>query len=359
MKHIPALDGVRGVAILLVILFHLHIPGLSLGWAGVPLFFVLSGFLITGILIADKQEKAFARYIRDFYWKRTLRIFPLFYLYLVLNISLVIGTGRSLEGYIWYLLYVQNYYIGFQMGNGGATPGMLGHTWSLAVEEQFYLLWPVLVYFLSRRLLIIACVVLILAAPAARWAILETTSNPFMSIVTLPSWLDTMAYGALLAILRTSNSNRAVPRMMFIAGSALVGYAIYDLGLEAFWRTQDWTKSAFYLPTGLAFFFGYIIWKVTDQANKTFTRLFSNRPLMFTGRISYGLYIWHYPAILTIERLASKFHILSISPVFQVLSLIVSYIIAILSYKLFELRFLKLKDKVAKTLHPAMAKAEV
>lgn len=257
MKHIPALDGIRGIAVVLVLLFHLHIPGLSLGWAGVPLFFVLSGFLITGILIDAKTEN-FSDYIKSFYIKRTLRIFPLFYLYLLLNLVVLLATNRPTDGYAWYFTYLQNYHLGAAIYSQGNIPGIVGHTWSLAVEEQFYLIWPFVVYFLNRKQLAYLCVVLIAAAPITRWFILQDSGNIYMANVTLPSCLDMMAYGALLSILRTSSLKigSALVYSLFALGTLLMAYAIYTLGLNAFWDPEKWASPAFYAYTALAFIFG-------------------------------------------------------------------------------------------------------
>jgi len=357
MRHIPALDGIRGIAILLVMLFHLHLPGFSLGWAGVPLFFVLSGFLITGILLEEKSGK-FSDYLRSFYLKRTLRIFPLFYAYLAFNFLILLVTSRSTEGYGWYLLYLQNYHIGFGLHNGGSQPGIVGHTWSLAVEEQFYLIWPFLVYFLTRKQLAWTCVLLIIAAPLARWAILQNDGNVYLANLTLPSCLDMMAYGALLSLLRTSEIGSKVANAMFAVGCALTGYAIFELGLEAFWEPQKWANSAFYLYTALAFMFGMAIWAVTVKPKATFVRMLTIRPLLFTGKISYGLYIWHLIIFLAVEKLAAKVNVPEISLVSPLVALALAYVVSTISFYFFEIHFLRFKEKlVAKKRSTQLAEA--
>src|SRR5262245_30496387 len=181
-SHIPALDGLRGLAILLVLLVHTYYPAggiarhqstldraclhvCGLGWCGVDLFFALSGFLITGILL---QAKGGEDALRNFYLRRALRIFPLYYL--VVLARLFILPGRAFDPWesTSYLLYFSNFW---RSAHLAVTPfdNFVGPTWSLAVEEQFYLLWPLLVFLLSRRSLLILCVVLLGAAPLARW----------------------------------------------------------------------------------------------------------------------------------------------------------------------------------------------
>ncbi len=344
MKHIPALDGIRGVAILLVMLFHLKLPGFSLGWAGVPLFFVLSGFLITGILLEEKTA-TFSEYLRAFYVKRSLRIFPLFYGYLALNLVILLVTGRPTDGYAWYVLYFQNYQIANAIATDGNIPGIVGHTWSLAVEEQFYLIWPFLVYYFSRRQLAWTCVVLIVASPLARLAILHISGNESMAILTLPSCLDMMAYGALLSLLRNAQWGSKAVSALFLAGAAITGIAIFQLGLAAFWNSSTWVRQASYLYTSLAFIFGIAIWAAAVKPMSLWVKLLSIKPLLYTGKISYGLYIWHYIIFLAFEKLATKLSFMALPMVTPVLAIAASYIVATLSFYLFELYFLRMKDR--------------
>ncbi len=345
MKYIPALDGIRGIAILLVMFFHLHLPGFSLGWAGVPLFFVLSGFLITGILIEEKS-RIFKDYLISFYTKRTLRIFPLFYAYLAFNFIILLLTNRPTEGYGWYLLYLQNYSIGIEVNSTGRLPGIVAHTWSLAVEEQFYFFWPFLVYFLAKRQLAFTCILLIIAAPIARWMILQLDGNVYMANVTLPSCLDMLAYGALIALLRTSAIGSKIVYTMFVIGSTLIGYAIFTLGLGAFWEPKQWVNQAFYLYTALAFIFGATIWYAINKPETTLTRLLSVRPLLFTGKISYGLYIWHFIIFLAVEKMTSKLNVLAIPLVAPLVSLVITYAVSTISFFYFEDYFLRLKSRL-------------
>src|SRR3954466_6828035 len=191
--HIATLDGLRGVAILLVMLCHflgllhtgnhrldslLHL-GFGHGWVGVNLFFVLSGFLITGILLDAKSSP---RYFRNFYARRTLRIFPLYYGVLFVCFAILPlfpGSNsadflalRSRQGWLW--TYCTNIKIVLDGDWKFATPLLdLGHFWSLAVEEHFYLVWPLLVFLLPTRALVKACIGVIVVAGLARtwWVI--------------------------------------------------------------------------------------------------------------------------------------------------------------------------------------------
>lgn len=206
-ERITALDGVRGVAILLVLVMHsLYIGPLFgldvmahpyaraawLGWSGVDVFFVLSGFLITGILVRSKGRP---HYFRNFYARRSLRIFPLYYLVVCLLLFVLPNRGFADGDVVPHLLYYQNFLYAFPPG---AHDAALEVTWSLAIEEQFYLLWPLLVWLLSLRGLRVLCVGAIVGAIGLRiWLVgqgLERTH--FLT----PCRLDTLAAGALLAV---------------------------------------------------------------------------------------------------------------------------------------------------------------
>jgi peptidoglycan/LPS O-acetylase OafA/YrhL len=184
--HIPALDGLRGLAIIAVVWHNSALTGsgagmselakfislfANMGWVGVQLFFVLSGFLITGILL---DEKGAPRQLHNFYMRRVLRIFPLYYAVLLVAFIVLPALGdrpawsvANKSNEIWYWLYLVNWDIPIEGGGGG-----LSHFWSLAVEEQFYLLWPLAVIALSRSALSRLCLVLIVSAPLARAALI-------------------------------------------------------------------------------------------------------------------------------------------------------------------------------------------
>ncbi|UCZ84165.1 acyltransferase [Pseudomonas sp. L5B5] len=348
IKHIPALDGVRGVAILLVMFFHLKIPGFSLGWSGVPLFFVLSGFLITRILIEGRDARL-SEYLRVFYLKRTLRIFPLFYAYILVNFIFLLALNRPTEGYAWYLVYLQNYHIGRQLFEAGNIPGMVAHTWSLAVEEQFYLIWPFIIYFLGRRSLVWVCALLIVVAPISRYLIVAMSDNVYMANVTLLSCLDMMAYGALIAFFSIGHFGARIVYSLFVVGCALLMYSISKLGLDAFWNPQDWVRYAPYMFTALAFVFGLPVWLLANDKGKLLARFMEFRVFAFTGKISYGLYVWHFVLFIVMEKAALKYPSILSYPVTVLCSLMLAYIVSIASYYLFEVHFLRLKDKFSQS----------
>jgi peptidoglycan/LPS O-acetylase OafA/YrhL len=228
--HVPALDGLRGLAILLVLMNNLY-PGYpdryadrivylfsNTGWSGVDLFFVLSGFLITGILYDSRGTR---HYFKTFYARRFLRIFPLAYLYLAL-IFLVVARVAPLTPHEardlassewWYWAYLANWKIAFHGIGSQLEPTMF---WSLAVEEQFYLLWPLVVALLDRRRLVALCIGMIVAALALRigWHIIDPGKQAREALYVLtPARMDGLAMGALLAIgLRNESAAARIQR---------------------------------------------------------------------------------------------------------------------------------------------------
>lgn len=147
----PSLDGLRGLAIALVILYHLNLVGF--GWVGVQLFFVLSGFLITRLLLALREQPSLGSYLKIFYGRRALRIFPVYYLYLLLLLLLwwalpTAQQGPVAEQWRYAASYTSNW---LGMTGGHQKTYFLDHFWSLPIEEQFYLFWPLLLFFTPRR----------------------------------------------------------------------------------------------------------------------------------------------------------------------------------------------------------------
>jgi peptidoglycan/LPS O-acetylase OafA/YrhL len=210
-KHIKALDGLRGIAILLVLVHHLlqyrQDPSLlgriingvaGVGWSGVSLFFVLSGFLITGILFDSKGGE---NYFRNFYARRTLRIFPLYYLFVLLCTvvfplwSVTAAAKPADSSWMWWC-YLGNYHYAF---HHSTSEGWLNAFWSLAVEEHFYLIWPAFVFLLNRvTLMRVAACCMVLGECCRAYFILH--HNVYAPYVWTPCRMDDLALGALVAL---------------------------------------------------------------------------------------------------------------------------------------------------------------
>jgi len=284
------LDGVRAIAVGSVLWHHwVHLRHFGVPWGplGVQLFFVLSGFLITGILLkarrdADDTSSRFFG-LRQFYVRRFLRIFPLFYVTLAVGCLLNLEVFRDSWG--WHAAYLSNVLF-FRLN---AWTGHVGHFWSLSVEEQFYLVWPLLMLFVSRRFLLPTIVSAICAAPVFRFALaLIQPENTFAQYLT-PSQLDSLGVGALLAYFASdfyqSDKFTVKHHFLLLAGLLLLPIAILVDSLEPLRFTAQ------------ALLFGWLVVRAASGFAGPFGRLLAWRPVAYLGRISYGIYIVHVFAI--------------------------------------------------------------
>lgn len=290
----PQLDALRAFAVATVLLCHFS-PSLAslypeLGFVGVSLFFVLSGFLITGILLRAQdamhrgQTTLRAELIR-FFSRRSLRILPAFYLLLLANALLDIGSTR--RDFWWHAAYLSN----VLMGLDGHWRDLVTHLWSLAVEEQFYFIWPWIVLGVARRSFATAMLGMIAIGPLFRLgAFLLVPHNVLAPIVLTPSCLDLLGIGALLAWLRHTRGERDPARNPWrIAGLVLLPFALAaPLILPA-----GSLARVTLVPVLQAFAFAALI----DGAALGFTgicgRILAWAPLLWIGRISYGIYLYH------------------------------------------------------------------
>ena len=286
--HIPELDGLRGLAIALVLVYHCH-PKLESthldvvaqwGWVGVNLFFVLSGFLITGIIADSRTDPHF---FRNFYARRGLRIWPVYVLVLLLNyfvVPVVFGNFwwgvHEVRSAPWryYIFFVQNLFF-------ITLPGTLGPTWSLAIEEQFYIFWAPFARFVRNTVLAPILVGVLIASPFLRLANLS-----FITKTHTLTHLDGLAVGALIALgLRTFDlSLTALKRIA--GGGILLGACGVILMIL---RGSAFTDSLLALGFGGMLLAALL---VTGQPS-WYGRALTARPLNYLGTISYGLYMVH------------------------------------------------------------------
>jgi peptidoglycan/LPS O-acetylase OafA/YrhL len=365
--NVPALDGLRGVAVLLVLTFHFaHIGGAGgaverallgatrAGWAGVDLFFVLSGFLITGILLDARGGQG---YFRAFYARRVLRIFPLHYaylavLFLVLPLLLpAVDVRRDTQGWLW--SYLGN--VLFAREGGFHASPFTGHFWSLAVEEQFYLLWPLVVWLLPRRRLALLCLGLVAGAFALRFAIHRTTFNATAAYVLTPARMDALGMGALVAVAVREptwwpRARRAAPGVLAAAAAAVGAVWARQGGLfGGDPAVQVWAFGP--LAAGFA---AVLVLALDGAGSPAFTRGLSWRPLRTAGKYGYGLYVLHYPAFLALEAAGITSGVLAgrlggrVAGIaaFVALAGAVSFAGAWLSWHALEKHFLRWKDLV-------------
>jgi peptidoglycan/LPS O-acetylase OafA/YrhL len=330
MKHRPELDGLRGIAILVVLGAHTGVPGFSEGGggAGVTLFFVLSGYLITGLLLAERTRNGRVD-LRAFYIRRALRLFPALAAVLIVVAALALAglmpqAAREGVDYRIVLLGVVCYVANW-VAVAGQSIGMLGHTWSLAVEEQFYILWPTLLLAglrLGRQRL--ALIVLLLIFLDTPYRLLLDLNGGFMHVfVGTDTRGDALLFGCVLAILET-RWHVAVGWLGLVGVFALAALWPADPGLGA---------QILFIPAAAI---------VSTLAVAGCPTILAWRPLAFVGRISYGLYLWHGLVIWWSLPW----------PVAVPLSIG----IACVSYFLLEQRFLRLKDRFGRA-RPALAPA--
>lgn len=295
--YMPQLDTLRTFAVLLVLLEHWLPAGhgfkiLPYGMIGVTLFFVLSGFLITQILMKSrdyseslKENKSHS--IKQFYIRRTLRIFPVYYV--TIFILYILNFQNIRDKILWYLFYASNIYF-FEMQEWD---GYLSHFWTLAVEEQFYIIWPFVILFIPRKYLFKSIIAIILTGPVFRTILYmfsdgtEVTSN-FIHILT-PSCMDCFGLGALLAYYRMYVSDTFGIKNKGLA--ILVGLCIISILILLMFEEN--IISVFFFRLNVSVICFYLISKASIGFKGMLKYVFENKVLMYLGKISYGLYLFH------------------------------------------------------------------
>jgi len=323
--RIQNLDALRAIAVLLVMVFHFRL--LAVGWIGVWIFFVISGFLISRILLDYRTRFGLAEYLGVFYARRALRIFPIYYLYIAL------WSGVALLAFVpkdFALLPLITYTFNFvKWAPGYDGSRIFSHLWSLAVEEQFYLVYPLVVFASSRRALARALIAVIVLSPALRWAAgaiaFDRLPEPDYAgrVVFVASFLhaDAFAVGGLIALFESAI--RTMPIRRFAAWSAAgvaLGAGVLALNAIAWWSgplpatiepyfvgasslglpvnpfrqlQHVWVYSLLDAGAGLAI---CVLLRLAQR------QVAAARPLNAIGRISYGVYLYHFALISVVDR---------------------------------------------------------
>jgi peptidoglycan/LPS O-acetylase OafA/YrhL len=331
-NRLSQLDGLRFFAVLAVFLYHFfHLPLL---WVGVDTFFVLSGFLITAILLKNKGSK---NYYSRFYVRRALRIFPPYFL--VLSISLIFLLPELRKYLLWYITFTSN----FLEPLYGKAEDPLSPLWSLAIEQQFYLIWPFVVNNISRKGLYKICSITLIVTPFIR-IITGQLSGSFLAVYSLTFCrMDLLCGGALLALLNSEENNVLKKNNFLLAilsGLCAFVFFILVLTVDSFKTSQN---SMLFNSIGfglIAFASIFLIAFILHIKSGFIYKLLTNKPIVYLGSISYMLYLCHYPIIYL-------FCDLSINTFFRfVITASTCVGFASLSWFYFERPLLRFKDKV-------------
>jgi peptidoglycan/LPS O-acetylase OafA/YrhL len=352
--HVPALDGTRGVAILLVLLCHYGC--FPPGWTGVQIFFVLSGYLITSILLPERQLRL-PEYLKRFYYRRALRIAPLLYLYVAmlvaLHFSLKVLPSLGHES-PFLLSYTTNFAAVYSNSYQGAS---VGHLWSLSVEEQFYLVWPLLIHLFNKRSFQALCVTLTFISLGARLAVAAlpalVNNRPFLAAnVLTPFQMDAFAIGALLATISLPTLKAWLPVAWILplvsiasgyaseAGQPFHPLAIFTWLMPAHYE-YAWGYSAINLAGGSLI--------ALALSSPGAARVLGTAGLVYLGKISYSTYMLHVIVLdvfrLMIPQPSRSLRLLVGLPIY----LGVVFLLSHFSFKYVERPFLRYRDR----RHPA------
>jgi peptidoglycan/LPS O-acetylase OafA/YrhL len=289
MLYDRQLDSVRALAVLLVLYAHFAVPSSNLGHLGVRLFFVLSGFLITRILLRARSTLSFQPLyaLKSFYARRVLRIFPAYFA--MLTFVGAINLEQAREGLAWQALFLSNFWYAMR---GEWMPWVLVHTWTLSIEEQFYLVWPLIMLLAPARFLGRICMAFIALSLAYRLCWPLTGASTMARDLLPPASMDALAAGGLLAVYRARATGwpRGIRTGALILGGTFLVLSWLDPKPDP--GVHEWVLwiAREVLPLApLVVFVGL----ASDGIKGGLGRLLDWSPLRALGRISYGVYLYH------------------------------------------------------------------
>ncbi|MBC9910577.1 acyltransferase family protein [Chitinophaga varians] len=365
-SYFSGFNGLRAIAVILVLLFHGEIltSVTANGWIGVDLFFVISGFLITNILI---NQKGTDNFFINFYSRRSIRIFPLYYL-VVIGVSVILFVSRSNEvaDLPYYYLYLQN----FKAATTEKYIVLLGHTWSLCVEEQFYLIWPLFIYMFPTKRAFYLTSGLILLSILIRQYFATHDYSIFYQSTLLPTRMDSLLIGAIIILYIKSFNNITIASLNKV--SNIVGvFSIGALIMLTYYMGEDgafidrmasgyhrFGNDSLHLPYGhlkftlLALLSGAVLTKLafgTSHLSRKLCSILENPVLDSIGKISYGLYIYHWVIFYLFDSANRKLNLIAVTPVTVYLifaiKVTITLVVAQCSWKYLEQPLNKLKER--------------
>jgi peptidoglycan/LPS O-acetylase OafA/YrhL len=354
-SYYPALDGLRGVAILLVLLHHNFdfIPFMQFGWIGVDLFFVLSGFLITEILLQKRNHK---NYLRNFYIRRALRILPVYYLCIILFFLLAPYFSKLADQQIYYSKYqfflwtnLQNWLCIFYPPPNDYM--LFNHFWSLSIEEQFYLTWPLLILFFKtmQKLSVLLLIFLIIGIVSriVSWKISGSSYTNFE--FQERTRMDSLYLGSLIALWKYYSPALLKKKLILFCTGLLLIHLVVVIFIKIYWPFIP--HFSFLGYTSIAAIFALVVYYGIAGKGKIKQYFLESKWLKWLGKISYGLYVYHF-ILLILFRIYLTDKLVSVGfsngtsyILLSVSSLIPAIFISWLSYNMFEKKILSLKSR--------------
>ena len=346
LSYRPALDGIRAIAVSAVVAYHLGIEAMPGGFLGVDVFFVLSGYLITSLLLLERDATGSIDLGR-FWMRRARRLLPALLLLLVVAAFWIHETAPDFElaqrraDLQWTLLYGSNWHLiasaqdYFAQGSGVS---IVRHAWSLAIEEQFYLVWPLIVAAAlwvarARTTILVAVCGAGVAGSIAAMALLHTADDLSRAYYGTDTRVHQLLIGALFAI--------AMLRMQAVRAPRKLGTPVAALALASLVTTfmyLDDGSSLYYrgLSALVAVLAGALIWGLEVSPSGALARALGTAPMRGIGRISYGIYLWHWPVILVVGTPAVVFEWLPDTIGLNLTCIVITMAIATLSFALVE-----------------------
>ncbi|PSC03138.1 hypothetical protein SLNSH_20630 [Alsobacter soli] len=334
-KYQPSLDGMRGVAVLVVVAVHARPDYLPGGWIGVDVFFVLSGYLITGLLAAELAQSGRVDVPR-FYFSRSLRLVPALWAMLAALLAFSLVSSAADQPTLKDTGVAFAYLMNFALAYGDYPKNGLAHTWSLAVEQQFYLIWPLLLSLLIGRRPTRWIGAAICLCAAWRWYLVASGAPADRVYFGLDTHIEPILIGSWLALVRLPVGFRKL-----LIGAPFVPLVALCIMLFASRNTSPHALTLGISVAGLATAWLIV---VVSERNQTSSAL-SFGPLVWLGKISYGFYLWHLPVILLGHGILPRWS--------NAVSILACIALAGLSHRYIEAPFLRLKATLRSSNRPA------